>query len=336
MPAGNIADLSVGIQTTQGTAAVTPLARCYLMGGGFGPMKDVADVEETSSGRLRNTAYVQNVRAEGSPQFAVRPSMIPIWLYGAMGAKAVSGASDPYTHTLTLAATQPYLTLWRTLATLYERFVDVKVRSLSFESASGGILAVTAELAGLSPAFQSAANTTATPETTNTFVHADLQGQILVETVAASRIKRVAITIGTGAEIAYGDKITGDAVEEGMQDITIETEQTIVDWAAWNRYHYGSASPANNAPPTRDPVELAASGIDFKWTKRDAAGVAASPERSLQFTATRLQIAAIEGQDVNTSGQPLTRTVRYKVYQPAAGSGLTAIVKNGIASYTAS
>jgi hypothetical protein len=336
MVAGNIADLSIGIQSTAGTAAATPLARCYLMGGGFGPMRDVADVEETSASRLRNTAYVQNVRAEGSPQFAVRPGFIPVLLYGAMGTKAVSGAGDPYTHTITLAATQPYLTFWRTLGTLFERFIDVKVASLNFESTAGGVLAVTAELLGLSPSFQSTANTTATPETTNTFVHADLNGQFLVETVAVSRIRRVAVNIATGAQIAYGDKVTGDAVEEGMQEITIETEQVISNFADWNRYHYGTATPANNAVPIQDPVELAGTGVDVKWSKRNSAGAVATPERSLQFTATRLQIAAIEGQDPNTNGDPLARTVRYKVYQPSSGSGLTAIVKNATASYAAS
>lgn len=336
MVAGNIADLSIGIQNTQGTASATSLARAYLTGGGLMPVREVNDVEETSSSRLRSTAYVANVHVEGSPQFAVRPGFIPILLFGVMGSKAVTGASDPYTHTMTLAATQPYLTLWRTLGTLFERFVDCKVKSLVFESTAGGILSVTAEILGLAPAFQTAAMATATPETTNTFVHADLEGQILVETVPVSRIRRVNVSISSGAEVAYGDKVSGDAVEEGMHEITIETEQTILNFAEWNRYHYGSTTPANNAPPTRDPVELAGTGIDVKWTKRTSAGVAATPERSLQFTATRLQIAAIEGQEVNTSGQPITRTVRYKVYQPAAGSGLTAVVKNATTAYAAS
>jgi hypothetical protein len=336
MVAGNIADLSIGIQNAQGVAAATPLVRAYLTGGGLMPMREVNDVEETSSARLRNTAFVANARVEGSPQHAVRPGMIVPILFGVMGAKAVSGAADPYTHTMTLAATQPYLTYWRTLGTLFERFVDCKLRSAVFESTAGGILSVTTEVLGLAPAFQTTANTTATPETTNTFVHADLEGQILVETVAVSRIRRVAISIASGAEISFGDKVTGDAVDEGMHEITIETEQTISNFAEWNRYHYGTTTPTNNAPPIRDPIELAGSGVDVKWSKRTSAGAVASPERSLQFTATRLQIAAIEGQEVNTSGTPITRTVRYKVYQPAAGSGLTAIVKNATATYAAS
>lgn len=333
MPAGNIADLSFDLQAVKGTAEVVSSYRAYLAGGGFGPVREVADLEETTSSRLRNAAFISGFRAEGTPEFYVRPGFIGLMLYAAMGAKAVVGAADPYTHTFTLAATQPYLTVWRTLSGLFERFYDVKVSSLDLSSASQGALKVSVGLLGLSGVFKSAAEVTATPETTNAFLHADGKGQFLVETVATSSINRIAIKIATGAAIAYGDDVGGDTVNEGMQTITIETEQTISDFALWNRFHYGSATPADNAIPIRDVVELAASGIDYTWSKRTAAGVPVAPARSLQFTATRLQIASISGMDPNTSGDPLKRVVTYKVYQPAAGSGLTAVLKNSIAAY---
>lgn len=334
MVAGNIADLSFDLQAAKGTPEAVAAHRAYLAGGGFGPIREASDLEETTSSRLRNAAFISAARAEGSPEFYVRPKFIGLLLYAAMGAKAVTGAADPWTHTFTLAATQPYLTVWRTLAGMFERFVDVKVTSLNFASAAQGAVRVTAGMLGLGNAFKSAAEVTATPETVDTFLHADGKGQFLVETVASSSISRIAVNIGTGATIAYGDDVTGDTVNEGLQTVTIETEQTVADFALWNRFHYGSATPADNAPPIRDVVELAASGIDFKWTKRTAAGVAATPERSLQFTATRLQIMSISGMDANTGGDPLKRTVTYKVYQPASGSGLTAVLKNGFAAYT--
>lgn len=336
MPAGNIADLSLAIQNVKGTAATTANARAYLAGGGFGPIRETADLEETTSSRLRNAAFVSGYRAEGTPEFYVRPKMIGVLLYAAMGAKAVTGAADPWTHTFTLAATQPYLTVWRTLATLFERFADVKVAELNFSSAAQGALRVSARLLGLGAAFKTTAETAQAPETVDHFLHADGAGQFLVETVAASAISAIRINIGTGATIAYGDDVDGDSVNEGLQTITIETEQTIADFALWNRFHYGSATPADNAPPIRDVVELAGTGIDYTWSKRTSAGTQAAPARSLQFTATRLQIAGITGMDPNTSGEPLRRTVTYKVYQPAAGSGLTAVLKNGQATYTGS
>lgn len=336
MPAGNIADLAIGLQAAKGTASVVSSVRTYLMDGGLAPVKETADVEETSGGRLRNTAYVRSVRGEGSPKIAVRPDVIGMLLYGAMGAKAVTGAADPWTHTFTLAATQPYLTFWRQLSGLFERFADCKITSLNFESTSGGILAATIGIVGLSPAWKSTVEPTGAAETTEPFLHMDGKGQFLVETVPVASISAARVNFATGASAIYGDSVTGDQVAEGMQEAIIEAEQTITNYAEWNRFHYGTATPADNAVPSPVIVELAGSGIDFKWTKRTSTGVAASPERSLQFTATRVQILAVEGQDSNNDGTPIKRTVRYKVYSPASGSGLTAILKNGKATYTAS
>lgn len=336
MVAGNVADLALGIQAAKGTASIISSVRTFLMDGGVMPVKETADVEETSGGRLRNTAYVKSVRGEGSPKFAARPGIMGMALYAAMGTKAVTGASDPYTHTFTLANTQPYLTAWRSLNGLFERFADCKVTSLNIESTSGGILACTLGLVGLAPAFKSAIEPTGAAETTEPFLHMDGKGQFKIETVPIGGISAARLIFGTGSSAVWGDSIVGDQITEGMQDVVIETEQTITNFAEWNRFHYGTTTPADNASPTPTIIELAASGLDFTWSKRQASGIDATPARSLQITATRLQILAIDGQEPNNNGDPVKRTVRYKVYTPASGSGLTAILKNSTASYAAS
>jgi hypothetical protein len=338
MPAGNIADIAVALQAAKGTASVVSSHRTYLLSGGIEPVPTVNDVEETSSTRLRQTAYVASVVAEGEPSIAARPGILGMILYGIMGAKGVAGAGDPWTHTFTLAPTTPYLTFWRMLgAALFERFADCKITSLNLESTSGGLLVARFGVVGLAPVSKTAAEATAAVEVTVPFTHMDGKGQFLVETVPVSAIRRIALSLTGGTEAQYGDAVTPDTADEGLIEATLETEQTIANFAEWNRFHYGTTTPADNTPHTQAVIELAGSGVDFKWTKRDAAGVAAVPERSLQVTGTRVQIAAIEGQEANPDGAPLTRTVRYKIYQPAGGaSGLTAILKNGVAAYAAS
>jgi hypothetical protein len=338
MVAGNVADLGFGIQAAKGTAATASINRSYLMGGGMAPARAAADIEESSSGRLRNSAYIQSVAVEGDPQMAMRPNIVGLLLYAAMGAKAVTGAGDPWTHTFTLFPTQPYVTIWRMLgAALFERFTDCKATSLAIESTATGLVTVTVGFAGITPQFQTAAEVAVPAEVTEPFLHRDGKGQFLVETVPVSALSRVALSIETGAEGVYGDGVAADQIVEQMIGITLETEQTITNFAEWNRFHYGSATPANNAPPTPGIIELAGSGLDFKWSKRDLAGAVATPERSLQLTATRVQIAGVSGQDVNASGAPLTRQVTYKIYQPSgAVSGLTAVLKNSQATYPAS
>jgi len=336
MVAGNTADLAFAIQSAKGTPSATSIHRSYLMGGGLMPDRETADVEETSSSRLRSISYVAHAGAAGAPEMAARPGMLGALLWGAMGGKASDAGPDPFTHTFTLAATQPYMTFWRTLGTLYEQFSDCKIASLNFESGARGILKVTADIVGLAPAYQTAQETAVSVEVVEPFIHSDGKGQLQVEGSAASSISSAKISIGTGAESIDGDSVGGDQVAEGLHEITFETEQTIEDFALWNRFHYGSASPSNDAPATSGIITLGGGGLDFKWSKRDAAGADVSPERSLQFTATQVQIASIAGMDAKVDGKPLSRTVTYKIYQPSGGgSGLTAVLLNGVTAYAA-
>jgi tail tube protein len=337
MPAGNIADVAVALQTTKGTPSAASQHRFYLSGGGLAPERDHADVEETSGSRLRAEGFIRQARAGGTPQAFVRPDMIGLLLYGAMGAKAVTGAADPFTHTFTLALTQPWLTFWRMLGGLkFERFLDCKLTSLILRSSAGNPVSVEFGVAGLGVFHLTAQETTAAVEKTNTFMHSDGKGQFLFETVPVATIESIVLTINTGVSLQQGDSVTPNDAPEGQLEITIETVQTITDFSTWNRLHYGSATPANAAPLTPVVQELAGSGIDFKWAKRQADGTTlATPERSLQVTATKLQIRSITGLDPNTSGDPLKQTVTYRVYEPAAGSGLTAVLKNSKSTYPA-
>lgn len=342
MPAGNIADLSMAVQTAKGTAA-TPgaatMGRVYLAGGGLMAVKETADLEETGGIRLRSGNYVTGVRAAGSPEFFVRPDMIPWLLWGAMGSKATTGSSDPWTHTFTLAATQPYMTFWRMLgAALFERFADCKIASLTFHSEAGQPLRVTAEIVGLAPASQTAAQTTATVEVVAPFMHADGKSLLIFEGSPVASIDTVDLTIGTGTTTQQGDDVVPFQASEGMMDITLAVQQTLVDFALYNRMIYGSASPSNNAAPSPNVIELAGTAIvDLKYAKRDSAGAVAAPERSIEFKADRLAIASVEGIESNTNGDPLRQNVTYKVYQPSGGgSGLTAVVKNSKSAYAAS
>lgn len=340
MVAGNIADLSMAVQTTKGTPAVpgaSTMSRVYLSGGGLAPVKETADLEETTSQRLRTALHVKQARVEGSPEFYARPDFLGWLLWGAMGGKATSGASDPYTHTFTLGATQPYMTLWRMLgAAKFERFADCKIKALKFHSEAGMPLKVTADIVGLSPVHQTAAEATATVEVANTFLHADAKGAFLFETVAVTRIESFDLTMDFGATLQQGDDWKGDQITEGLIAISIETREAIVDFATWNRMIFGATSPSNNAGPSPNAEMLAASGIDFTFSKRDTAGAPVTPARSLQFTATNLAIAGVSGIEANTNGDPIKATVSYKVYQPSSGSGLTAILKNSKSAYAAS
>jgi len=77
----------------------------------------------------------------------------------ALGADAVSGASDPWTHTITLADNLPYLTVEAgffedltaspTISGLIDRVTDCKIGSLQIDAETGKPVLLTADLVGV-------------------------------------------------------------------------------------------------------------------------------------------------------------------------------------------
>lgn len=330
---GNDADIAIAIQAARGTPSAASSQRLYLMSGGLSGAKTVNDVEETAAGRLRGTAYVGAVSGGGTATVAVRPVSIGLLLYLAMGAKAVAGVADPYTHTMTLASVLPWCTVWRRLASgLYERFSDAKVSSLTLRSQAGSILAAEVNFMALTPAHKTAAEATATPEAADlVFAHHFGQGALLYEGVAAAEISRASVAINNNLALQPGDSLTGYDLVEQLQDITVETEHTVSNFDLYRRWMYGAAAPADNAAPSGSVLELGASGLDFTWTRPGG-----PPARSVRIEAPRVQVQQLAGLDPNASGAPIVETRTHKVYKPAVGSGLTAVVLNGQATYAAS
>jgi hypothetical protein len=170
--AGNDYDIGIALQSAQGVAADDSQFRTFVTAGGVMPVKDTSPIEETSDERLLTDDYVSGVRAEGGPQIVVRPNIIGLLLYGAMGAKAVAGVGDPYSHTITLAKRLPYFTVWTRLGDsvdgLFTKIVDCKIGSLSLASSANGLLMATVNFLGTSPAHAAAAEATATIEAAGT------------------------------------------------------------------------------------------------------------------------------------------------------------------------
>lgn len=255
----------------------------------------------------------------------------------ALGASVLE---DPVTHTLTIATAQPFLTFWRNISgILAERFPDCKLAQVVLRSAEGAALTIELTIVGLGAHYQTTALVAPDIEIDQPFIHHDAEQQLLVEGVAVASMRSVTITISTGATVIPGDNLVGYSVAEGLIGVRIETQQLIENAALWNRLHYGAAAPANNAPLTRGLLELAGApaGLDLKWTKRDDAGVALAPERSLEIQTPRIVLAEFGGMETNSNGEPLVATVTYDAYQPAGGvSAVTAIVRNGLAAIAAS
>jgi hypothetical protein len=334
----SVHELALAVQSARGTAATVAKYNLPLLGGSVRPRRVTNLLEETGSTRLRKISYVSEVGAEGNPSYAVRPSVLPLLLYGALGSKADSGAADPYTHAIHEATEQPWLTAWRKLllsdgvTTVYEKFVDCKITQVVLTSEKGQPLKADLTIAGLSPTYLAAATyaseVAVAQSSEDPIMHYDGAGAFLVEAAAVASIERFVLTINGNGSFQQGDSLEGYDIAEGMYDIGLETSNLIEDAALYNRFHYGSDTPSDGDGATADVATLTG-GVDVKWTQVAAAP---GPERSLRIQLPQLDIADIQGYDPNANNDPLKDTKTYRVMQPDAGNAITATVLNGEAT----
>jgi Phage tail tube protein len=334
--AGNLFDIGIALQSAKGVTVTDANVqyRFPVTGGGLSADKVINPIDETAQGRVRNTSFVAAVNVDGAPSIAARPEIMGLLLYGYFGTKAVTGAADPFTHTFTLADNQPYFTMWKRQGSAtsggdYEKYRDCKIVSMDIASSAEGIVIATPTIMGLRVT-SAAAAAVAVPVTAGSvvFAHHHGEGVMLLEGAAVSSMTDITVHLGAEATRVRGTSIYGSDIAEQMRDITIDATQ-LVDWQLRRRIMYGTATPTDGAVPSSAVLELGAPGLDFQYL------IPGTPERSLRFTATRTQVSA-DPVDPNATGEPLMMDVHYAAYQPAGGSSaLTAVLKNGVAAYTA-
>lgn len=257
------------------------------------------------------------------------PTTFSIPLNVTIGGTGGTASSGFTAHEITPANALPWLTAWRMLGDLvFERFVDCKLVQCVITSEAGQPLKAAITVEGLRPNSQTTHTQSAVLVSSgDPFMHYDGAGAFLVEGAPVSEIDRIVLTINNNGTKLQGDSLHPFTVSEGMLNISLEIGHVITDADLYHRFHYGAASPANNAEATTEILELTG-GVDFTWQMPSG--------ESLEIVAERVQLKTLAGFDPNTSGDPLKQTATYQVYQPAGGDpGLVATLINDRASYAA-
>lgn len=330
MPSGRSSEIAFAFQTAKGSPAAASTRRIVLTGGSLPWGRPVVGADSAiRTVRADLQPVTTTVIAAGAPEAYVRPGMIGALLYAVLGGKAVAGGSDPWTHTITLGTSVPWLTLWTHYAGLLnERASDVRIRRLVIAGRSGEPLRVTFEpLSGL-PEYRTAQETAVAVEAADALMMRHGAGALKLEGAAVASINDFALTIEAGVEIV--EALTGPTpMLSGRTSIRLSVDQRLVDATLWARMVYGSSSPANLADPTLTPLELAGSpaGAEFTFVEQ------ASPERSLKLALPRLALQDLAGNDPTTTYAPARQRLELVAYPAGSASPITATVKNAVSSY---
>ena len=323
----NLGNLRFAIQSAQGSPAASSAYGLYLAGGTIPKaMRTEESLEESTGQRMRSDRYVSEAHAAGAPELFARPLSVFALLYGVLGAKAVSGAGDPFTHTATPATSRPWFTLWpNTGGLILEQLNDCKVDQLVISGESGKPLRVTPTFMGIDADHQTAPETTAAIETADRLDYYDGDGALQLQSTAIASIRAFTMTISNNGELIPGDGLEPIDISEGELTVQIALTRLLLNATLRDELYYGPA-PANDADVVSDILELAATGVDFKFTS------ATGPERSLQLAVPRMAVAPIEV-DPGTGNSPLLEALTLDSLQPTSGDAITATVLNAQATY---
>ena len=329
MTARNLDEIAIALQTARGSVASSSTQRTYSVSDAFGPTFGLNDNPELRTGRIGGAPWRNATGGQGDVVAIVRPKMIGLLLYAALGAKAVSGASDPWTHTFTLAASLPWITAWRHFGEISDvRYMDARISKLVIASRSGAPVQAYATLVAASAAFRTAKETTVAVEQADYFEHRHGASALLVEGSSFSSISDWTLTIDTG--VALEQSLAGPMPRlAGLAKISLTIGHVVTDAALWNRMIFGSASPTNLQAPSTGPLTLAGSpvGVQFKLTEQS------SPERSLQIALPQLALGPMDGFAPVTGAGPIAVKTTLLAYAPSSGSPITATLKNSQSAY---
>jgi hypothetical protein len=249
---GNEAWLMFGKQSVKGTPAsvsATLTHKVPFSGGNIHPVRETDTLAETDSARDQGAPYTVTSGVEGSPEVYVRDASIGALLLGVLGTDTVTGTTN-YVHTITPANTLPYWTFWRNLSsTLYERYQDCQIGSLTVSAEAGAPLTATVGIQGLVPT-RLTSNPDATPLVTlaNGAVYNFNDAAVTLGGGATSLIRSFELSIENNVTRQQTDDVTPYDVVPGIREVTLSFDMIFETLDEYNKFHYGGAAGTTISP----------------------------------------------------------------------------------------
>jgi hypothetical protein len=318
---GNVAWILAQKQASKGVVPTPTTANAYKMpltGGGIGPSRETDNLSETDASRDQGKTYIVSTGVEGSPEMYVRDASAGFWLFAALGADAVTGATD-FTHVLTPANVLPYVCVWRMIGdTLYEQFRDCKVGSLSISAEAGQPLTMTAGIMGLQSTRLTAAPDQATPiPVQNGAVYSYNDATVTLGGGATALVSSFELTIENNMSTQQTDNVVPYDVSEAMRTVTLGFDMIFETLDEYNKFMYGGAAG------TSVSSEVFTTSALFEFSK--------GANNSIGFNLPSIAYTEFPV-EANPAGDPIVVSVAATA-QRTGSAIVTATVKNQVATY---
>lgn len=307
-------------QTGKGTGATTPKFKCFFRAApSLGPVKEVGRLPMTDSGRDQGKAFTSGFRVEGDAPIYLHPDGAALLFAAALGTNADSGLSPNFTHVATPASDMMWLTVWKMAAnSVFEKYVDCKINTLTIESSAGNPVAVTLGIIGRRSTFE-ASEVAGTALASDPYVHMEGEGRIKIGGVAFP-IDAYTWSLDNGGSGYQADGYGLEDVDPGGRTVASSFGMRFTNPTTEPKYRehfYGS-----DAGTELSPVRVVRS-LDIEYL-RDANTSVKLETPEIVYTAVPVQ--------PDPGGDPIGVAVEAEVQKPAAAAITTATVKDQIAT----
>lgn len=300
-----IGTINYGTQTAKGTIATAATTtagynRPRWVSGALRTGKTLGSEEYVDGQRFASpSVYTDRVGGEvGELVIQVQPNSGALFAAQLLGIDTVTGAADPYTHTITSAGTSGgWGTWWQKVGAAVgpnrEAYVDSKIASLVMEcGAEQKVMHYTLGIQALTAGLKYDTDPSKTEDSDDPYLFTEAEGAISLDSTVVSDVRGEVLDVQTNMAPFYGDAIAPTQLIEGKGTI-VRTVQTIVTDDTLKKYYkatYGTDAPAADAEPVKD-VLLAA--VTSTYTR--------SATRKITYTTPKV---AIDPADIQIAPLP--------------------------------
>lgn len=317
----SLALVGMAKQTTKGTAIANPTFKHGVTDGSVLSVEVDQAVADLTSG-VRVSGKVDRNAVMSSQTFGTRafPKSLGLYLYGALGSIATTGAGPTYTHVCTVGDTLPYLTGFGQFNGENWKLRDYRVGELSFSWTGNEPLAVSVN--GMGTVLSGGATFSASVDDTRADYFRSSGGTFLVDvasnTPVAGKITAGTVTINNSLNpVMVSGSIEPDDVQPSRAELTVSLTIVPDDLSDWKKVVTGSGSGTSVAEG------VTYGSFDLEWT--EGTNVLTLEASNVAFTCAF--------PDASPAGGSAEITLEGIIVLPASGQAFTATLVNGQASY---
>jgi hypothetical protein len=255
-----IGTINYGRQSAKGTiatAATTTVGydQPKWSGGHLSPNKKLGNAEFIDGSRFGSpSTYTDSVGGEvGSLSLQLQPENAGLYCAAILGVDTVTGASDPYTHTITSAGTSGHwATWWQKVGSAVgperQYFMDSKIAKLALSSTfADKVLTADLDIQSLTAATTYATDAAKTQNSSDPYFHTEATGSFSVDSLVINEVTEAMLEVDTMMTPFYGDSIAPLQLIEGKGMITNSVKSIVTDdtLGKFRKAVYNAAAPTS-------------------------------------------------------------------------------------------